>query len=45
MVKVERVISVSDLRRVLPKAIFETHFSSEGVLFNDVEKLWTLHFQ
>lgn len=45
MVKVDRVISLSDLRRVLPKAIFQTRFSSEGVLFNVVEKLWALHFQ
>lgn len=45
MVKVDRVISLSDLRRVLPKAIFQTCFTSEGVLFNAVEKLGTLHFQ
>lgn len=45
MVKVDRVISLSDLRRVLPEAIFQTRFSSEGVLFNVVEKLGTLHFQ
>lgn len=33
MVKVDRVISVSDLRRVLPKAVFQTRFSSEGGSF------------
>eukprot|EP00066_Takifugu_rubripes_P016555 XP_011605821.1 PREDICTED: protein FAM208B isoform X2 [Takifugu rubripes] len=32
VVKVDRVVSLSDLRRVLPKAIFQTRFSSEVVL-------------
>lgn len=44
MVKVDRVISLSDLRRVLPRAIFQTCFSSEGVLFNAVVKLWSCMF-
>lgn len=39
VVKVDRVISLADLRRVLPKAVFQTRFSSEGDLFNVVEKL------
>lgn len=39
MVKIDQAISMLDLRQLLPKAVFETCFSGEGVLLeNNREK-------
>lgn len=36
VVKVDRAISMLDLRQLLPKTVFETCFSGEGVLLEHV---------
>lgn len=53
MVKVDRAISMLELRQLLPKTVFETRISSEGALFKKKKKkenhngfvVQELHFQ
>lgn len=36
MVKVGQAIALSDLRRLLPKTVFETYLSGEGVVSENI---------
>ena len=42
VVKIDRAISMLDLRQLLPKAVFETCFSREGVLLENIKKISAL---
>lgn len=42
--KVDRAISMLDLRQLLPRAVFETCFSGEGVLLENVGKKQLYYF-
>lgn len=40
MVKVDKVISMLHLRQLLPRTVFETCFSGEGVTFKKSENIF-----